>query len=56
LSRLEWEQRQQKAQEALSRAEFTEQDWQSSRLNARSKSLDRVGQVYGLFQDDANLL
>jgi hypothetical protein len=35
LSRLEWEQRQQKAQEALSRAEFTEQDWQSSRLEQR---------------------
>jgi len=40
LSRLEWEQRQTKAQEARSKAEFTEQDWQSSRLNARSKSAE----------------
>ncbi|MEY2752594.1 MAG: biotin/lipoyl-binding protein [Schleiferiaceae bacterium] len=40
LSRLEWEQRQTKAQEARSKAEFTEQDWMSSRLNARSKSAE----------------
>lgn len=40
LSRLEWEQRQTKAQEARSKAEFTEQDWQSSRLFARSKSAE----------------
>jgi adhesin transport system membrane fusion protein len=54
LSRLEWEQRQQKAQEALSRAEFTEQDWQSSRLNARSKSAEWSEKIAKLSSDRAS--
>ena len=53
LSRFEWEQRQAKAQEATSKAEFTMQDWQSSRLNARSKVAEWKEKVAKLQSDRA---
>ncbi len=54
LSRLEWEQRQTKAQEARSKAEFTEQDWQSARLYARSKSAEWQEKVAKLRSERAS--